>query len=398
MVKIGDMFYANAHSTEIAQIGECGGAITAIMKFLLVEKFIDAALVLEKGSDLFDSLPVLIDDPEDLMESAGSLHCGTPNIAKIVNEYLDGARDMKLAVSTKPCDARSLKELIKMGQIDQNNLIMIGVNCGGTLPPVNTRTMVKTIYGLNPDEVLKEEIRKGKLLINTHNQGSKGISIDQLEGEGYGRRTNCQRCDVNIPSMADLAFGNWGVIGPSTQDKTFVEVFSNKGAEILEEAKNRGYLDLEDPLDEGVKLREQLDASMIKLAHKWQSRYFHDENHDMVSVISRAREEFKKCIKCFGCRENCPICFCEDCTLESNASEWIKPGEIPTPLNFHLERMIHMVDSCTNCGQCEDACPVDIPLANIWHEVNVYVRQILGYNAGMDDKLPPLSYIIQLNK
>lgn len=398
MVKVGDMYYAQAKSTDLANKGECGGALTAIIKFLLEEEIIDAALVLKKGSDLYDAIPTLLNYPEDLIDSAGSLHCGTPNIAKLVVEYLGGAHDLKLAVPTKPCDARSLKELIKMGQINQNNIIMLGVNCGGTLPPVYTRSMVENIYGLDPDEVLKEEINRGKLIIKTKDQKSQEKSIDQLEEVGYGRRTNCRRCDINIPSMADLAFGNWGVIGPSEGKKTFVEVFSHKGAGILENAEKKGYLDLEDPPNKGVKIREQIDDSMVKLAQKWQSIDFHDGNHDMVSVIGKAREEFKKCIKCFGCRENCPICFCEDCTLESDVSELIIPGQIPTPLIFHLERMIHMVDSCTNCGQCEDTCPVDIPLAKIWHEVNLHIQKILKYKSGMDDNLPPLSYIIQLNK
>ena len=38
-----------------------------------------------------------------------------------------------------------------------------------------------------------------------------------------GRRENCQRCDLKIPSNADLALGNWGVIGPLAGKATFVE-------------------------------------------------------------------------------------------------------------------------------------------------------------------------------
>jgi formate dehydrogenase (coenzyme F420) beta subunit len=397
MVKVGDMYYAQAQNADIALKGECGGAITSTIMYLFEKGLIDAALVLKKGSDLYDAVPVLLDDPEDLIDSAGSLHCGTNNLAKVVVEYLDGTQDLKLAVTTKPCDARTLKELMKFGQLNPDNIIMLGVNCGGTLPPVDTRSMVEKCYGLPPDEVLKEEINRGKLIIQTLNK-SREMSIGPLEEAGYGRRSNCRRCDVNIPTMADLAFGNWGVIGPSAGQKTFVEVFSQKGAEILEKAKNEGYLNLDDPLKEGIKLREEIDVSMVKLAQKWQSRYFDNENHDMVSVINRARDEFKKCIKCFGCREACPICFCEDCTLESGAPEWSSPSEIPAPLNFHLERMIHMVDSCTNCGQCEDVCPVDIPLSQIWQEVNMDIRNVFGYYAGIDDDLPPLSYILQLKK
>jgi len=398
MVKVGDMYYAQAMDTNLAQKGECGGALTATIEFLLEKGLIDAALVLKKGSDLFDGVPVLIDDPEDLADSAGSLHCGTHNMAKIVIKYLDGAQNLKLAVTTKPCDARTLKELMKLGKVNPNNIIMLGVNCGGTLPPVNTRKMIEEYYGINPDDILKEEINRGKLIIETQDLNLYEMNIDFLEEAGFGRRPNCRRCDINIPFMADLAFGNWGVIGLSTGQSTFVEVFSPKGAEILENAKNEGYVDLEDPSVEGVALRAKIDDSMVKLAQKWQSMCFDDENHDLTSTITRTRKYFEKCIQCFGCRDACPIYCYEDRAIKSKAPEGTFPGEIPVPLIFHLERMINMIDSCTNCGQCEDVCPMDIPLARIWQEVNLDISNIFGYRAGINDDLPPLSHIIQLNK
>ena len=57
-----------------------------------------------------------------------------------------------------------------------------------------------------------------------------------------------------------------------------------------------------------------------------------------------------------------------------------------------MERLIHMVESCTNCGQCEEVCPAEIPLAKIWHEINLKLQETYGFTRGMDDKKPPLSY------
>ena len=37
---------------------------------------------------------------------------------------------------------------------------MIGVNCGGTLPPVPTMQMIRDVYELDPSDVIKEEIAK----------------------------------------------------------------------------------------------------------------------------------------------------------------------------------------------------------------------------------------------
>jgi len=75
-------------------------------------------------------------------------------------------------------------------------------------------------------------------------------------------------------------------------------------------------------------------------------------------------KELSKCIKCFGCCDVCPVWIYDETELEN--PEWIAPGEIPpaVPL-FHIIRAYRIGDSCINCGMCEEACPVDIPLRTI---------------------------------
>ncbi len=110
---------------------------------------------------------------------------------------------------------------------------MIGVNCGGSVSPVTARKMIAEKYGVDPNAVVKEEIDKGQFIIQLADGSHKGISVDELEDAGYGRRTNCRRCKVKVPRQADLACGNWGVIGDKAGKATFVEVCSDKGADLL---------------------------------------------------------------------------------------------------------------------------------------------------------------------
>ncbi|AUB55128.1 hypothetical protein DSECCO2_292810 [anaerobic digester metagenome] len=392
MVQINDMYYAISPDEEIAASGECGGAVTSILKFLLEEGIVDAVLAVKKGADLYDAVPTLITDPAEVIETAGSLHCGTLNMAKVIHTYLDGAKDMKIAVTTKPCDAMTIVELMKRKQISQDNVVMIGINCGGTLPPVQAREMIEKFYELDPDTVVKEEIAKGNLVIETADDTEKEISIDELEDQGYGRRTNCRRCETNIPKMADLAMGNWGVIGPQAGKATFVEVFSKKGAEILDKAIKANVLKVQDPVPKGIEIRANIDKAMVNLANKWQSRNF--EESDELMNLDQYLDEFDKCIKCYGCREACPICFCKECSIESESVNWVPKGEIPPSPMFHFVRMLHMVDSCTNCGQCEEVCPAEIPLARIFHKINVELQDVFDYHPGYDvEQKPPLSVI-----
>lgn len=391
MVSKGDMFYAWSSDNEIAAAGECGGAVTTTLKSLLEQGIVDAVLGVKKGADLYDAVPTLISDPNKVIETAGSLHCGTLNMAKTVEKYLNGANDMKIAVTVKPCDAMSLVELIKRNKVNGDNILMIGINCGGTMPPVNAREMVDKFYDIDPDDVVKEEIAKGKLIIETKD-GEKEISIDELEDEGYGRRSNCRRCDVNIPDMADMAFGNWGVIGPKAGKATFIEVFTDEGAEALGKAIDSGALATEEPIPKGVEIRANIDQIMVKLANKWQKADFGEEIDDLLSISFKNREQLAKCIKCYGCREACPLCYCEDCTLESDGPEWIEKGVLPPSPMFHLERLIHIADSCCNCGQCEEVCPMEIPIAKITHEAALNAKDLSGYQRGYKGDMPPFSF------
>ncbi|WP_458456688.1 Coenzyme F420 hydrogenase/dehydrogenase, beta subunit C-terminal domain [Methanobrevibacter sp.] len=386
-VKVNEQFYAYSSDEAIKEQGEYGGVVTTIMKSLLETGAVDAILAVEEGFDLYDAVPTLITDPEDVIKSAGSIHCGTLNLAKPLSKYLNGAKDLKIAVTCKPCDAMTIRELIKKGKINGDNVLLIGVNCGGTMPPVATMDMIRDVYELDPKDVIKEEISKGKLIMETAD-GEKGIKIDELEAQGMGRRENCQRCDLKIPNNADLALGNWGVIGPLAGKATFVEVCTEKGAEILGKVIDEGLIVTEEPIEKGVKIRENVNNFMLKESlHKKEEDYA-GTTGDILDVLNKYKEDLSKCIKCYGCREACPLCYCEDCCLEAEGPEWVPGGQIPTAPFFHLTRMVHMADACTNCGQCSEVCPSEIPVAKIWSTVNNKVRDIYGYVPGRSDDVP----------
>jgi ferredoxin len=89
---------------------------------------------------------------------------------------------------------------------------------------------------------------------------------------------------------------------------------------------------------------------------------------------------FARCVKCYGCRDVCPMCFCKECSLEH--PELMSTGKVPPDTIFQLVRAIHMAGRCIDCGLCEEACPADIPLRVLYKKANALVKDFFDYDTG----------------
>jgi formate dehydrogenase subunit beta len=386
----GDMYLAWSSDENILNKTESGGVVTSLLKFAMESKRVDAVLAIKaRDGNRYDGIPALINDSEEMIATAGALHCVTVNIPRYIKEYLGGAFDMKLAVVGKPCDIRGIIELAKREQIDLDNLLLIGLNCSGTLSPVVAKKTIAEEFGADPLDVVYEDIEDNKLVIRLKNGTEKAKELQKLEEKGYGRRENCRRCEIKIPTMADIACGKWGV--RNNEKKTFVEICSDKGAELFEGAIKAGYINGEHADDKAMEERRKEEQEAIDSALKWQEIDF-APLRDMTTEekFNYWWEQFSQCIKCYGCRDACPICYCKDCILEAERGV-VMPGEVPPDAMFPMIRISHVMDSCVNCGQCQDVCSANIPLARLTFMLNKELFDAFRYQPGLDlDSRPPL--------
>ena len=109
-------------------------------------------------------------------------------------------------------------------------------------------------------------------------------------------------------------------------------------------------------------------------------------------------EEFNRCVKCYACRQVCPMCYCERCIVDKNRPIAIDPAP-STKGNFawQIARAFHLAGRCVGCGECSRACPAGIDLALLNISLHIAAQKNFGYEAGADPKAEPLigSYTLQ---
>lgn len=106
------------------------------------------------------------------------------------------------------------------------------------------------------------------------------------------------------------------------------------------------------------------------------------------------RGQMERCLRCYACRNACPMCVCRDyCVAESRDPHWMtQEDSVREKLYFQTIHALHLAGRCTGCGECQRACPVGIPILALRQQIGRAVSQLFdGYKAGMDpEAVPPL--------
>jgi len=105
------------------------------------------------------------------------------------------------------------------------------------------------------------------------------------------------------------------------------------------------------------------------------------------------KAEAEKCIRCYACREGCPLCYCVECFTDQNMPQYL-PSSPSIQGNFLwlMMRAFDLAGRCTGCMECDRVCPVNIPLHLVNRKLVKDVDELFGYEAGRNpSERPPLS-------
>ncbi len=98
------------------------------------------------------------------------------------------------------------------------------------------------------------------------------------------------------------------------------------------------------------------------------------------------------CIRCYACRNACPLCYCPTCFVDESRPQWVGKGDDATDTRtFHFLRAYHCAGRCTDCGSCERSCPMGINMRTFTKKLEKDCLDMFGWQAGLNtEDRPPL--------
>ncbi len=100
--------------------------------------------------------------------------------------------------------------------------------------------------------------------------------------------------------------------------------------------------------------------------------------------------ETGRCIRCYACREACPMCYCTQCFVDHATPRWTESTISAAGTQaWHLIRAFHQTGRCVSCGACERACPMNIPMTYLTDKLNRDMAHTYGFVVGEDERQAP---------
>lgn len=243
------------------------------------------------------------------------------NAALFLPEY----KDEKIAVIVKGCDSRSIGQQLAESLVKREDIIIIGFPCEGV---IDHTKLAQHLAGKAELGDALSVIEKDEKIIISFDTFEESIAKKDILAE------KCRYCKYPNAVVHDIFVG-----------------------------EKRLPVEENDPFDDLAALEE---LSFEERQVFWE-------------------KEMSKCLRCYACRNACPLCACKDhCIASSRDPKWVTQADsIKDKFFFQIIHAVHLAGRCTSCGECQRACPVGIPVGILKRTLARRVHGLFGFDAGI---------------
>ena len=240
---VREVYQARAKLKEALERGQDGGVVTALLVHFLRSGG-EAAIVagLDPSAPWLPT-PVVARTEEEVLEAAGTKYTPSPSMAGL-GEAVKELKLGRVAVVATPCGMRGLA-LATFGPRGVKRLreavaLRIGLFC---MESFDHRALLEFLesQGVNPEEVTKFEIRKGRFIAWSGERRLLRVKLGKVKDL---IRPACRVCGDFASEFADISVGNVGSPGGYST----VITRSERGEEFFQSAVEAGLVEAE-PLE-----------------------------------------------------------------------------------------------------------------------------------------------------
>lgn len=319
------------------------------VKRILKDEKVKYVIGYGQGSNGLMPVPAFIKKTEDVEKLVWTPSCVHNLTLFLVDEKKRKKREKKpderpVGIVVKGCDSRAINVLLQEKFIKREDVYILGVSCENT-GVLDEKKLAKKLKG---EKVQKVEYDDKDNFVITLKDGKVKFTAQEILAE------RCIECKANFPVIYDVFLG--------------------------EKVKRKP--------EEPFKSLEKIEK--LSKDDRW----------------AFWKEQLDKCIRCYACRSVCPMCYCDECvvdtinfavTADTSSEEkaqkikWIEKSPLFSENSvYHMVRAIHLAGRCIDCGECERVCPLDIPIRFLNKKMEKKAKELFDYEVGFDPELPSL--------